>query len=88
MENKSFAKITKRERRAIEVLKEGGYFRRQLERVYGGREQFVYRLHDAAGRVVPGFGFQTQNRLHQVGALRSRACASSTVWPSEWELAS
>lgn len=84
---KSFAKITKRERRAIEILREGGYFRRQLERAYGGREQFVYRLHDASGTVVPGFGFSTQNRLHQVGALRSRSVPVSTVWPAEWELA-
>ncbi len=87
MENKRF-RYGKREQRAVEVLKEGGYFRRQLERVHSGREQFVYRLHTASGGVVPGFGFQTQNNLHAMGALRSRSCPVSTVWPSEWEYAS
>lgn len=87
---KSFAKIGKREQRAIEVLKAGGYFRRALETQFYPvrREQFVMRLYDASGRVVKGFGFETHRRLADVGALERRDCHVGSTWPSEWRLAS
>ena len=77
----------KRELLALEVLSAGGYFRKQLERQYHGREQFQYRLREASGAIVKGVGFQTWYALDQAGLLQWRQCERSTVWPEEWILA-
>jgi hypothetical protein len=79
--------MTKREEAALEVLRSGGYFRKQLETTYRGHEQFVVRLRSANGAVVSGVGAATLHQLEAAGLLRSRECASSSVWPQEWALA-
>ena len=74
--------------KAIEVLKAGGYFREQLETQYRGGEKFTVRLRDAAGKVVAGFGYATRAELIAAGLIISRACARSSLWPTEhvlWE---
>lgn len=76
--------MDKRTQQAIEVLKSGGYFRRQLETQYRGGEKFVYRLRAADGSVVKGFGFQTYRKLQ--GQLVRKECCSGSTWPSEWQL--
>lgn len=85
----SFAKIGKRERRAIEVLQQGGYFRHALETQFypARREQFVTRLYDANRRVVPGFGYATLQRLRDVGTVRRRDCPVGSTFPSEYVIA-
>lgn len=70
--------------KAMAVLTTGGYWRKQLETQYRGNEQFVYRLHDKAGSVVKGVGFQTFCEMEKL--LTTRSCPSSTVWPMEWVL--
>lgn len=85
---KTTAAISKRAQRALEVLRAGGYFRKQLERAYQGGEQFKTRLRDASGNTIAGFGFQTQYELEQAGMLVRRDCASSSVWPEEWAVRS
>lgn len=77
--------MNKRTQTAIEVLKAGGYFRKQLETKFNGREQFVYRLRDARGQVVKGIGFKTFCELE--ATLIRKECERSSVWPQEWELA-
>lgn len=69
---------------ATAVLAQGGYFRKQLEIKYMGREQFVTRLRDANGQIVRGVGFKTWAELQDSGKLRSRSCAPSSCWPEEW----
>lgn len=76
--------MDKRTQQAIEVLKNGGFFRRQLETQYRGGEKFVYRLRDANGSVVKGFGFQTFTKLQS--QLIRKECSSGSTWPSEWKL--
>jgi hypothetical protein len=76
-----------KEKLAMEVLQAGGYFRKQLERQYHGREQFQYRLREANGAVVKGVGFQTWRVLHEAGLLAYKPCEKSSVWPEEWKLA-
>ena len=70
---------------AMEVLKNGGYFRKALETdSYTHREMFHTRLRDASGHVVRGIGFQTFVKLES--KLQSRECAVSSSWPQEWVL--
>jgi hypothetical protein len=76
-----------RAEKALEILKAGGYFRKQLETQYRGGEKFVYRLHAAGGAVVHGIGFQTWAALEKAGKLKRLHCFRSSVWPSEWTVA-
>ena len=69
---------------AMEVLKNGGYFRKALERNYHGGETFVTRLRTAGGHIVRGVGFQTFLKLEN--QLQYRECAPSSTWPQEWTL--
>ena len=78
--------MSPRTQKAIEVLKQGGCFRRALETQYRGNEQFEYRLRDKSGQVVKGFGFATFHELETSGMLPYRACPSSTVYPTEYVL--
>ncbi|HWQ39162.1 MAG TPA: strawberry notch C-terminal domain-containing protein, partial [Burkholderiales bacterium] len=71
-------------RKALAVLRDGGYFRKQLERVFGGREQFVTRLRDKNGTVVPGIGPKTFFELQKL--LRRRDVPSGSTFPEEWVL--
>ena len=77
--------MSKRTETAIEVLKNGGYFRYALERNYMGGEKFKMRLLTATGNVVAGVGFQTKEEL--ASRLQRRSCAPSSTWPQEWVLA-
>ena len=70
---------------AMEVLKNGGYFRKALKTdSYTHREMFHTQLRDASGQVVRGIGFQTFVKLES--KLQSRECAVSSSWPQEWVL--
>jgi len=48
---------------ALEVVQAGGRITHRLERQYSGREQFEYRLWDASGARVKGFGFAALSAL-------------------------
>lgn len=72
--------------KALEVLKDGGYWRKQLETSYRGGEKFKTRLRNAEGRVVPGFGIKTFCEHEDAGVLTHKECSSSSVWPQEWKL--
>lgn len=78
--------LNKREALALEVLQDGGYFRKQLETGYMGREQFRTRLRDKAGRVVRGVGVSTLFKFQDAGIVQSRECPRSSVWPEEYVL--
>lgn len=78
--------MTPRAIKALEVLNNGGYFRKALETQYRGGEKFEYRLREKNGMVVRGIGFATHYELLKAGYLTNRACERSTVWPEEWVL--
>lgn len=78
--------MNKRTELAIEILKNGGYFRKQLETQYRGGEKFHTRLRNANRQIVKGVGFQTWAELEDSGMLQRRECLSSSVWPEEWVL--
>ncbi len=78
--------LSKRAQTALNILKNGGYFRKQLETQYRGGEKFETRLRDKDGKVVKGFGFKTFYEIKDAGLLQYRPCPSSTVWPEEWTL--
>lgn len=78
--------MTPRAEKALEVLRNGGYFRRALETQSRGGEKFAYRLRDKTGAIVKGIGFATYNELDKAGMLSYRPCARSSVWPTEWVL--
>ncbi len=78
--------MNKRTELAIEILKNGGYFRKQLETQYRGGEKFHTRLRNADRQIVKGVGFQTWAELEDSGMLQRRECLSSSVWPEEWVL--
>jgi len=69
---------------ALNTLKAGGYFRKQLETQYNGREQFVMRLRNAQGQCVKGVGFKTFLELES--QLIRKECERSSVWAQEWKL--
>lgn len=79
-------KLSSRAVAALEILRAGGKFRKQLETVYGGREQFKMRLIDSRGARVSGVGFKTFYELQDAGLLLSRRAhdARSSAWPEEW----
>ena len=83
---KGTPQLSSRAKRALDVLKAGGYFRKQLERGFRGREQFQTRLRAADRSVIPGIGFSTLEELKQAGLVRWRDCPSSSIWPEEYEL--
>lgn len=72
--------------KALNVLKNGGYFRRQLESQYRGGEKFVARLRDKSGAVVKGVGEKTYYEFVNAGLLQWRDCPKSSVWPEEYVL--
>lgn len=79
-------KLTKRGEKALTILKDGGYFRKALERHYLGGEKFHVRLRNSKGQVVKGIGELTYYELKDAGLLQWRECAKSSVWPEEYIL--
>lgn len=84
-------KLTKRAQSAVEILRNGGFFRKALESQYKGGEKFKTRLYAAGSTpwprfAVKGFGYQTWQELLGAGILQSRPCSPSSVWPEEWSL--
>jgi hypothetical protein len=77
--------LSKRAQQAVELMKEGAYWRNQLETQYRGGEKFKTRLYKN-GHAIRGFGFQTHNEMEKAGLLQWRECAKSSVWPTEWTL--
>ena len=81
-------KLSKRANDAIEIMKQGGYFRKALEtNRYTMREQFETRLYDANRNRIRGIGIKTKFELEDAGMLKRRDCLSSSTWPEEWILA-
>jgi hypothetical protein len=78
--------MSRRNEKAIEVLENGGFFRKALERNYHGGETFVTRLYTADRQVVKGIGTVTRIELEEAGLLERRPCVRSSVWPEEWTL--
>jgi hypothetical protein len=78
--------MSKREKVALEILQAGGYFRKQLERGYFGREQYTCRLYTAEKCLVKGVGFQTFFKFEKARLLKWRPTEMSSVWPEEWVL--
>lgn len=70
--------------RAIEVLKDDGYFRKQLETNYHGQEKFVTRLRNKHGQVIKGIGIKTFFALEDEGVLVQRHVRASSTWASEY----
>lgn len=77
--------MTGRAKRALEVLRAGGFFRRALERGWHG-EKFAVRLYSSAGRRVEGVGHAAHRELADAGMLTTRPCPRSSTWPTEWVL--
>jgi hypothetical protein len=75
-----------RKDKALEVLRNGGYFRKALETQYRGSEKLVTRLRDKGGNVVGGIGYKTWAELYDAGLLSWRQAPKSTTWPSEYVL--
>lgn len=75
-----------KKQKTMETLKDGGYFRMQLERNYMGVEKFVYRLLNKDRQVVKGIGYQTYLDFEKEGLLKRKSCVVTSVWPQEWEL--
>jgi DNA repair protein RadC len=74
-------------KRALEHLKAGGFFRKQLHTQYRGGEKFETHLHDEHGGTVYGIGFKTFHELQTAGHLESvGGIPSSSVWRSEWKI--
>lgn len=80
-------KLSAKALQVVEICKAGGYVRYALENVWGGREQFVTRVYDAAGFVVKGLGYKAAHDAIAKGLLKSRPCPKSTLWPQEWVIA-
>ena len=78
--------LSKRAQTALNILKDGGYFRKQLETQYRGGEKFETRLRDKDRKVVKGLGIKTFFELQDAGLLQYRPCPSSSTWPEEWIL--
>ena len=54
---------------ALVVIRSGGWIRHALETGYRGREQFAYRLFDASGNRVAGFGYASLYPLTESRAV-------------------
>lgn len=78
--------MSKRAEACAALMRQGAYWRSQLESGWRGREQFETRLRAAGGGVIPGFGFQTWAEMEDAGLLAHKDCTSSSVWPQEWKL--
>jgi hypothetical protein len=78
--------MSKRNEKAIEVLKAGGFFRKMLERSYMGGEKFVTRLIAADRSVVKGVGASTFRALKD-GLRRDRDCHYGSACEERWVLA-
>jgi hypothetical protein len=76
--------LSARAEKAVEILKAGGYFRKQLETQYRGGEKFQMRLRDAQHQIVKGFGFQTYFELTDAQMLQWRECVRSSAYPEEY----
>lgn len=77
---------SKKTAEAIEVLRNGGYFRNALENGYMGREQFKTRLYTADRRVVAGHG-PASLRAVQAHVTLTQRSERSSVWPTYYTLA-
>ncbi len=78
--------LSNRAKTALSHLTSGGYFRKQLETGFQGREQFQTRLRDSKGNVIKGIGIKAFYELKDAGLLQYRPCPSSSVWPEEFVL--
>ena len=65
-----FPKLSNHAQAALEVLKEGGWFKYSLVRnSFTGREQFQWRLHRVGGFTVKGYGHHTFHELNNAGFM-------------------
>jgi hypothetical protein len=78
--------LSKRAKACEALMKEGAYWRSQLETQYRGGEKFHHRLRSATGHVVHGYGFKTWAEMEDAHMLTTRTTAASSVWPTEWVL--
>ena len=77
--------LSARARRALAVLRAGGFFRHALEtNSYTRREQFQTRLYGSDRKIVRGVGIKTRFELEDAGLLTTRPCPSSSTWPTEY----
>ena len=60
-------------KRALAILKEGGFFRKMLHTQYRGGEKFETHFHEKNGGIVPGIGIKTYFELDDAGYLISRS---------------
>jgi len=73
--------LSARAKKAVAVLKAGGYFSYRLETdSYTRREQFQTRLIDNTGAIVKGFGFKVHQELLNLGRLRTVATYKTSRW--------
>jgi len=81
--------LTKREQLALDVLRAGGCFRRQLEAsTYIGADSFYrIRLIDHRGLQVPGISGRTMDRLQRLGLLRCSDSPRPITCSEEYVLA-
>lgn len=77
--------LSRRAQQAIDLMRNGAYWRNQLETQYRGGEKFKTRLYKD-GCPIRGFGFQTHNEMEKAGLLQWRQTAPSSVWPTEYVL--
>ena len=75
-----------REKKALDVLKNGGYFRSELENNYFGVEVFKYHLFTKEGETVKGVGIKTFLHFQEKKLLKRKECVLYSTFPSEWEL--
>lgn len=71
--------LTAKALKALEILKEGGYFKYALEKGYLGREQFQWHLHTKTGFVVKGYGAKTAHELEHL-MKREFGAAFTEYW--------
>jgi hypothetical protein len=76
--------LSKKAEKALELMKEGAYWRHALESGWHG-EKFETRLR-LGGTVVKGFGFEARIEMELAALLVSKSVPKGSTWASEWVL--
>lgn len=80
-------KLSKKAQQVIELMKNGAFWRHQLEtNSFTRREQFKHRLVQPGQGNIAGFGAITFYELEDAKLLKRKECVKTSAYPTEYEL--
>jgi len=78
--------LNAKNQKVIEICRNGGYVKYQLEKNYFGQEKFQIRVYDLNGDVVKGFGYKAIYNAIASGILIKKEIPNTSAYATIWAI--